>query len=89
MGFWRSKDDKTIKEIIEQGRIPAKSLIGILSIVGDDETAIDMEKDKKYRFTELEIAELMDRIDRWKTNIVRQKRALEDRVAELSKSAIR
>lgn len=88
MGLFRPKNDRTIKEIIEQGRIPAKSLIGILSVVDDDETAINLEKDKKYRFTELEIAELMDEINRWRENIVRQKRALEDRIAELSKSAI-
>lgn len=88
MGFWRSEDKGSIKEIIERGRIPATSLIGILSVLSNDETTVELEKDKKYRFTELEIAELMDEINRWRENIIRQKRALEDKIAELTKSAI-
>lgn len=81
-----------INNLIGRARIPDKTIIGILSIVGEDETAINLEKDKKYRFTELDIIEIMDEISKWREKYktaIKQKRALEDRVAELSKSAIR
>jgi len=62
MGFLRSKDEMSTKELLERGLIPAKSLIGIISVMSNDETAINLEKDKKYRFSRSELAELIDSI---------------------------
>jgi len=62
MGFLRSKDELQINKLIQQGLIPAASLIGIISVIGEEETAINLEKDKKYRFTKAELDDLIESI---------------------------
>lgn len=62
MGFFKSKDEMRTKDLIQQGLIPAQSLIGIISVVGDDETATNLEKNKKYRFSESELIDLIESI---------------------------
>ena len=79
-----------VEELKQKAKIPKNTLLALLSVVGKDESAIDMERDKKYRFTESELDEYAQQVSREKDEkiltLVKQKRALEDMLVEKNKA---
>lgn len=52
------------EELKEKAKIPNDAILAVVSVISKGETALDLEKEKKYRFTETELQQYTDEVSR-------------------------
>ena len=54
------------EELKQQAKVPKGALLAILTVLDDENTSVDMKKDKKYCFSESELNEYANEVNREK-----------------------
>ncbi|HDY89863.1 MAG TPA: hypothetical protein ENH82_17315 [bacterium] len=52
------------EELKQKAKIPNDAILAIATVISDDETTLDLKKDKKYCFSESELQQYTDEVSR-------------------------